>query len=282
MSVLAAIDGGSIINGENAIIRVRLVDGLRPQEFRLGYRIVLRDGVTTRGSLHGEAFTWSKPENVAYQVGETALQVPRAAALQCFAVYSERAFHYWWVGDPKSPHNARRALLQLYDEQLARTSEALMRGPRRGKSKTLEAAVAYLLWMGGFSPIHLGENGPTDAPDVIGITPAGNVLVVECTTGGLKADNKLQNLMDRTLELQEQLKASNLGHLRVLAIIATTRPRTEVEIELQDFEKRGILVATQENLQDALARTAAAHDADSVFLQFEQAAADAKRKYTSI
>jgi hypothetical protein len=131
-----------------------------------------------------------------------------------------------------------------------------------------------MLWMGGFSAIHLGENGTTDAPDVIAVAPSGQVVVVECTTGGLRTDGKLQKLVDRTLEIRQQLADSNLGYLRVLPVMVTTRPREEVEQDLPDFERRGILVASQEDLRTSLDETLALQDGDQVFQRLENLAKD--------
>jgi hypothetical protein len=278
MSAIAVIDHTSSVVGEDAVIRVRLANGLDTADFRLGYRILLREGVNSRASLHGGAFKWSQGEGNTYQLGETTLKVPISAVLQCYAVFKEHAFHYWWIGDPKSPHNARRGLLQLYDPELERTTNSLVRQLQKGKSRNFEASVAHLLWMAGFSPIHFGEN-LTDAPDIVALTPNGNAVVVECTTGGLRSDNKLQKLLDRTMEIREHFKISGVEQIRVQPVVVTSRPQSEVELDVPEFERRGILVFTQDALKQLLVRTIVPYDAEESFSELERAALNAMQEH---
>jgi hypothetical protein len=202
--------------------------------------------------------------------GRTPLtDVPPSAVVQCFAVFAKRAFHYWWIADDNAPQNVRRGLLQLYDENLAALTETTQKSSRRGNAKALEASVSALLWMGGMSPVHIGEWGTTDAPDVLGVSPSGNVVAVECTSGGLRSENKLQKLQDRVIEIREQMGRMGKGHMRVLPLLVTTRPRSEVELEIPDFSVRGILVLAREELEEAVRRTSASLNGDETFAELE-------------
>jgi hypothetical protein len=50
----------------------------------------------------------------------------------------------------------------------------------------------------GFNPVQLGLTGKTqDFADLILVTPNGHAAIVECTTGLLRADNKLPKLLAR-------------------------------------------------------------------------------------
>lgn len=282
VSILSVIDAESFIAGNKATIRVRMVEGLRPEDFRLGYRVLSRNGVNQRSSVDGSAFTWEKKEGLGYSTGIAEIDVPAASTMHCYAVYNGRAFHHWWLGDSKAPHNISRAILQLYDTDLGKLRDWIKVGAKRGDSRSLEAGVATIFWMGGFSVLHLGDNvHSNNAPDLIALTPIGHVVVVECTRGGLKTDAKMQKLMDRTLEIQDQLKASNAEYLRVLPVMVTVRPRSELEADLPDFERRGIIVIAQEELQTALERTLSVLSADQVFREFENTAANLKAKYSN-
>ncbi|MGE0280100.1 MAG: hypothetical protein AB7P20_05735 [Rhizobiaceae bacterium] len=277
--LLAGVDAESRIVGNKAHLATRLSPGLDPADFHLGYRILSRNGVDSRGSKNGSEFEWEHDKGGMFSVGRLTLDVPPACTMHCFAVYRGRAYHHWWIGDERAPHNIPRGIYQLYDDGLGKLKEAIQKGGKRSDSKTLESAVASLFWMAGFSVVHMGDQFGRDSPDVIALTPVGHVVVVECTRGGLKTDAKMQKLVDRTLELQDQLAASNASHLRVLPLMVTTRPRAEIDADLPDFERRGILVAGEEDLKDVVNRVLARVDADRVFLEFEQTAARLKDKH---
>jgi hypothetical protein len=88
----------------------------------------------------------------------------------------------------------------------------------KGNARDLEAGVAWLLWMIGFSAAHLGSTTRTqDAADLIVTSPAGHFAVVECTTGLLRTDNKLPTLVARATEVRKRLDSGNNRHLAVIS-----------------------------------------------------------------
>ena len=88
----------------------------------------------------------------------------------------------------------------------------------------------------GFSVIHFGGTPKTsDAPDLIAVTPQGHYAIIECTTGLLKAANKLPHLVERAEKTRQALIASGHGYLRVLPIIVTNKRRDEVKADLCGF-----------------------------------------------
>ena len=68
---------------------------------------------------------------------------------------------------------------------------------RGEEARDMESVVAWLLWMLGFSVAHLNTRRTRDAADLLVTSPAGHFAVVECTTGLLKAENKLSLLHER-------------------------------------------------------------------------------------
>jgi hypothetical protein len=89
------------------------------------------------------------------------------------------------------------------------------------------------LWLLGFSVAQLGGTPRTqDAADIIATTPNGHFAVIECTTGLLKADNKLPLLHDRAQAVRRALESSAHNQLRVLPVIVTTKSREEIKPDL--------------------------------------------------
>lgn len=143
-----------------------------------------------------------------------------------------------------------------------------------------EAGVSWLLWMFGFSVAHLGGTNKTqNAPDLIATTPRRNFAVIECTTGLLKAENKLSLLVDRAEALKQRLVASGNGHLHVLPVIVTAKAREEIRADLEQAERLGVVVLTREPLEEALQRAPALSDAEALFAEGEQLAQAAQAKY---
>jgi Holliday junction resolvase len=223
--------------------------------------------------------SWSQtPE---YQRGTVQISVPSAAVVQCFANYCGVTQHFWWIADPSTAQNSKRSVYALFDDNLGILQEFVSRSDARGRNaRDLETAIAWLLWMLGFSVTHLGATGRTqEAPDLIATTPAGHFAVIECTTGLLKADQKLARLVDRTERIRRTLIASNNLHLRVLPIIVSARAREEIKADLEQAERLGVLVITREDIERSLPRTLLLPDAEQMYDQFVQATETANAKY---
>ena len=105
----------------------------------------------------------------------------------------------------------------------------------------------------------------SDAPDIIATTPLGNFVVVECTTGLLRQDHKLANLYDRVQALRQRLATSQLSSTSVLPAIVTSKPRAHVSPDIEQAERDGILVVTQETIISAIDRTLVLPNTDQLF-----------------
>jgi hypothetical protein len=148
-------------------------------------------------------------------------------------------------------------------------------------ARDLETAVAWLLWMLGFSVAHLGGTPKTqDAPDLVATTPNRNFVVIECTTGLLKAENKLARLVERAEALRRRLDASGNRHLRVLPVIVASKDREEVRADIEQAEKLGVLVLTGETLREALIRTLVLPDAERIYAEGERVVREKKQEHT--
>jgi hypothetical protein len=260
----------SKVDGKRADIVMDVAENLERSGASLGYRVISATGaVVSRNRLSADHLQWSGSEY--WHHGSFSIDVPEASAIQCFASYSGQAHHYWWIADPAFSANPKRPAYELMDEGLTILQDFLTRQPGKGNARDLEAGVSWLLWMLGFSVAHIG-NVPktTDAVDLIATTPAGHFALIECTTGLLKANNKLALLVSRAAALRERLAQLRQQHLRVLPVIVTSRPRAEVAAELEQAAQHQVLVVTQETLIEAIPRTMLQPDPERLYAEAEQ------------
>lgn len=276
---VAAIDGASTIVRSTGKLAMRVASGLRTEHVTLGYRVFANGRVVTRSAIQGHDMQWEQQDGL--QIGRIDVEVPPAAVLHCVASYCGAAQSHYWVADPTTASNARRVVYELADSQLEILNDILTKSQSRGRdARDLETGVAWLLWMLGFSVAHLGNTPRTqDAVDLVATTPSGHFAVVECTTGLLKADHKLPRIVERAEIFRRRLADSGNRHLRVLAVIVTSKPRPEVSADIEQAERLRVLVITREGLEQLSTRTLSPPNADQFFEQGEQAVEVAAGKY---
>lgn len=274
------IDFSARVNGVSAAPAIFLAEQLSPNLCRIGYRVFHQGRVVKRGTIAGDAMRWEPRQHVLH--GSAKIEVPPGALLHCVAIYDGHAQHQGWIADPSTVQNPNRAVYEAFDSQLTILRDFLENSQGKGRgARDLEAGVAWLLWMLGFSVAHLGGTAKTqDAPDLIATTPSGNFIVIECTTGLLKADNKLPRLIERAEALRRSLDASGNRHLRVLRVMVTSKEREEVKADLEQAEKLGVVVMTKETLQEALSRTLVLPNAENIYAEGERAVQERQSKYT--
>lgn len=277
---LAAFDFTSTVVGEKATIAALLTTGLPTKEMTVGYRVFSGGNIVKRSRINGNDMQWTQTSE--RQRGSVEIDVPKAAVLNCVVSFAGVAQHHGWVGDPAAMQNPRRAVYEVFDPKLESLNDIITKAHTRGRdARDLEAGIAWLLWMLGFSAAHIGGLPRTqqDFADLIVATPAGHFVVVECTTGLLKANNKLPLLVQRTELVRQALVASNNQHLRALPVLVTSKARSEIVADIEQAERLGVLVATAETLAQGLERTALLPNADTMFTEFEAAATAALAKY---
>lgn len=276
---VAVIDAASRVSGTNADLSINIAHGLSPERAKTAYRIYAPSTPPIRGVVSGENMQWTDDGNI--RRGRTNLQVPNAAVVNCAAVYNDIAQGHLWIGDPERAQNPRRAVYETVDPKLENLRAALANAAVRGQdARQLESAIAWLLWMLGFSVAHLGGTPRTrDAADLLVTTPAGHFAIVECTTGILKAENKLALLHARTEVARKSLTNSNNTAQHVLPIIVTYKTTAEVAAELEAAERLGIFVVPRETIDASIDRTLIQPNADQIYAEAEQAVSAALAKY---
>ena len=188
-----------------------------------------------------------------------------------------------WVFDPKTTQNPFRSVHHAFDPNLEVLQDLIKRAQNKGaNARDLEIAVAWLLWMLGFSTTHIGGTPKTsEAPDLIASTPQGHFLVIECTTGILKENSKLPHVVERSEKVRQGLVASGNQHLKVLPVIVTTKTREEIRAEIDQAHQLGVLVATKESFAEVFNRTLLFPDPNRLYADLEQSLVREQSKHHS-
>lgn len=281
LSQVIEVDHNSRVSGERATIGVYLSRHLPKDGASIGYRVFEKHSVAVRGRVQGKDLTWLDEGD--HSIGTAEITVPRAAIVQLVASYNGVAQYSFYVGDPEHAPNDRRAVYETFDADLVLLKEWLFRATVKGvQARDFEAAVSWLLWMLGFSPVLLGLFPKTqEASDIIVVTPRGHYAVVECTLGMLRTENKLATLVRRSGELRERLRAGGNQNLNVLPIMVTTLTREGVAAEIEQAERAGVVVITRETLENALDRTLLPLQPDNFYDEAMRAIAEAAAKFAT-
>lgn len=255
----------STVQGDIAHMRVKLAAKLNPALVSVGFKEFKDRRLIKRSHIAGISFDWKEEEG--FLVGNASFNVSGAAALQCFCTYAGKFQHLFWFADPSTAQNTKRVAYEIIDPRLTNLRQYIRKDDFKGSdARNVEAYVSWLLWMLGFSTAHFGQvQNSQDAVDIVATTPFGHFVLVECTTGLLKPDNKIPKLFERAQVLRTKLEASDNRHLKVLTVMVTTKGRDEVAAELEQAERHGILVHTKEDLERACDDTLILQDADKLF-----------------
>jgi hypothetical protein len=267
------VDMSSGVVGNQATLGVISAIGFPREKISLGYRVMLqsqdRTHVVARSTIPPSAFSWTDQDGL--QKGKAVIEVPNGAVVHCIAIFDGYAQHHYYIGDPENHPNQKRSVFELFDKDFKSLREVLVTPAGRGKgdAKAFEIAVSSVLWMLGFGVSNIGYSKKTsDAPDIIATTPFGNFFIVECTTGLLRAESKLQNLIARTVSIRLALEKSGTGR-RALPIIITQRSRAEVMGDVGDAERNGVLVLSKDDFDRLLDRTLFVQNVEEAFVDAE-------------
>lgn len=266
---IVSIDLSRSVEDSEAVLALHAAPNIDVIPARLGFRIQGADGkIVERGSVEGENLKWTTLDFL--QIGEFRLEVPKGAAVQCFASYNGQWLHQGWITDPRASINVRRVIHEAFDEGLSLTMKCFSdRKTKESNARVVETGVANLLYMLGFAVDPFSANHMSDAPDLLASTPTGDVLVVECTTGAIDADGKLSKLLSRTDLVSERLRNAGHNRIRCLPVMVTTL-KLENETNVQNAAEKEVVVLSIEQLE-SLAETAKSKpDADRLFEQFRQ------------
>ena len=263
-----AVDLRNQVVADRATIGILAPRGLDRSKISLGYRVLSKNVVVDRATLDSDDLVWHEED--VNSIGSTEISVPLASVVNCFACYADVTYHSGWIVDPTLAQNARRSAYERFDPGLQVLTESLLPTEKR-QSRDFESAVTCLMWMLGFNTCHLGGTKTLqDGPDILGMTAQGHVIVVECTIGALKADTKMIKLISRASAVRDRLSKSGHTHLRVLPVMVTALPHSEIAAETDDAKSHGVYVLAGDDLPKAIDRTHVSPHADELFLEAEQ------------
>jgi hypothetical protein len=263
---IVEIDINSKVVGDTAEPAVFLANSLDQNKCSIGYRVFFNGRVHARGSLSSNDFVWDDGGDVQHGVG--TLKIPIGASIHCVATYASHAQHQYWIADLNNLPNSRRVLLEECDTDLSVLKDYLFNEKKQRKeSRDFEIGVAQLMWMLGYSASQPGASPRTsDAVDIIATTAKGSILLIECTTGLLKAENKLAKLIARTEMIKRRMQNGH-RHLVICPMIVTSMTREEVRSEVNGALDLGIIVVTKDELAQMISQTITITDSDVHFDQ---------------
>ena len=245
------ISGASTIAGSVAVIECNLAAALDTGKVRLGYKALHADSVE-RGSVNGSALDWRQEGDI--KIGTHRMPVGVASLLQVFVSYAGVSHHQGWVTDPQKRLNPRHAIHQVFDEDMELLRRMLLK-PETDKPYVFENAVTTLLNLLGFSVSNYGRIPKLQkGPDIIAISPAGDVGVVECTVGLLDENDKLAKLVQRARLIRDKLSSAGYEFLQVQAVVVTPLSRDEVTANLEAAGKHDIAVVCKEDIEEMLSQ----------------------------
>ena len=258
----AMISDTSKIDAQQASIKCHAAVAIDVKKIKLGYKIFHKDS-TDRSSVIGDKIKWEIEGD--YRVGYSSIPVGDASVIQCFLSYDGVTLHHWWVLDPQKQLNPRYAIHEIFDEKLEAVNRFLFKFAEN-ESRTFEDGVALLLNILGFSVSHHGRIPKLQkGPDILAITPTGNIGVIECTVGLLDEKDKLAKLVQRTRLIKEKLVTAGHSHLSVQPVIVTALRRSEIEAHLEEAGKNGIAVVCKENLENLISQINLPPNPDGLF-----------------
>lgn len=261
-------DRSTIKSGE-ARIECRFANALDIGKIRVGYKVFPKDSVVVdRASVSGSTLEWQQENDI--KIGICRVSVGDAPLLQAFLSYDDVSLHQKWVSDPQKYLNPRHAIHKVFDEKME-SLEMMLLNPESDKPYVFEGAVSTLCNLLGFSVVNYGRIPKLQkGPDIIALTPAGKIGVIECTVGLPNEKDKLAKLVQRTTQIKEKLTAAGYGHLQIQAAIVTPLSRNEVVADLEFASKHNIAVICKEDIEKLLSQAALPPNPENLFQELRR------------
>jgi hypothetical protein len=262
------IGNRSTIMGGEARIECHFANALDIERIRVGYKVFQKNFVVGhRASVSGSTLEWQQENDI--KIAICRVPVGDALLLQAFLNYAGISLHQWWVMDPQKHLNPRHAIHQVFDEDMELLKMMLLK-PESDPS-AFEGAVSTLCNLLGFSVVNYGRIPKLQkGPDIIAVTPSGNIGVIECTVGLLNEKDKLAKLVQRTTLIKDKLTAAGYGHLQILAAIVTPLSRNKVVANLEVASKHNIAVICKEDIEKLLAQVGLPPNPENLFQEVKR------------
>ena len=230
-------------DGELSLV-LKAQSSFAPEQLRLGIKAFRQKGVPERLTLkEGEVIRGTD----GYLRATHKLASSEVPLVQVFVSVAGDLLGKWFIRDFGSSFNDRMLLHRALDTRDQLKSSFFE------KPDQFEDKILLLLTLVGLTALKYGAI-QTDAPDILAISSARHVFVVECTTGDINSRGKLQKLSDRTKQIREKLSGSTNPPIGILPVIFTSLPRSETVMHSDTAATFGIALVTRENIVDLLDR----------------------------
>jgi len=244
-----------------------MVGSLDIRKIKVGYKVFQHKSIE-RSSVDGNALQFRQEGDS--RIGTCQIPVQDASLIHAFLSYEDEAFHHWWIMDPQKSLNFRYGIHQVLDEELGILKRMLFKSAQ-DRSDAFEFAVSTLLSLLGFSTINYGlRRKLMDGPDIIAITPMGNIGVIECTVGLPDHKSKLAKVIEKTIMISSKLTAAGHSSLQILPSVVTPLPRDAVAANRHDAAKHGVALICKEDIEELLKRVVLPTDAERQFQYLKQ------------
>jgi hypothetical protein len=229
----------------------------------LGVRGAPGGGITSRRRLAGSDFVWDNDHH-EYWKGKISTTFDSADQALAILMIGEAYVRRHWFTDQVKARNNRFVAMQAIDKDLKQLRRYLL-SPDKDQDK-FERAVADLLFLRGYNPVIPLE---TDAPDILMMTPGGQLALVECTLSVKDAPTKLGKLVARRGEIRNAMTVS--GHSpEIAAILVCLSPRDHIGASYDQLMQQQIKLWSREDLEDKLLQLRFPADVDKELLDIKR------------
>lgn len=182
-----------------------------------------------------------KDEFIDRKEGTAQIELSEADNALAMLMISRNTVRRQFFIDAEKARNSRLLAVQHYDKDLKMVRHAVLETPDSNK---FENGIAVLLFLLGFTPSVQIE---TDSPDIIVTTPAGRIVIIECTTRVADFSYKLGKLVDRKGSLSKHLHSKD-DQLKVAAVLVCRQPDDQIAARSDELRANQIILVTEEDL----------------------------------
>ncbi|MDN7695059.1 hypothetical protein [Burkholderia cenocepacia] len=236
---------------------IEAVSHLDPNAMSVMVREAPGLGVQTRKRL-SDRILWTQDGDK--RIGNLTVDLRNAHAALVMLVVGKHTVRRHWFTDPAKAPNHRLSTMNHFDHGLRKLVEAL-RG-NSNQQNEFEKAVAALLFLLGFM---VGAPSESEAPDLIAVTPAARLLLVECTVSVKDIHTKMGKLVDRRESLRNVQGTAN-PMSEPIAVLVCKAPRARIA-NAADAKKHGVILWAGEQIEEAIARAVVPNNPDEIMEQ---------------
>ena len=213
-------------------------------------------GLVSRVQI-AEQIDWKRLERGVIQ-GEVVVDLPDSDQVIVMLMLGTTTVRRNWFVDPDRARNQRLFAMRHFDEGLKMISRVVGEGK---DAANFEKSVASLMFSMGFNPSLQVE---TQAPDILATTPAGRLVLVECTLRLSDVYAKVGKLVDRRNSLKAELE-SNHHRSDIVAVLVCGVPSEQIAAAAKEAARsdRVVLIA-KEQLERAIDSRGASEDPDKM------------------